>query len=174
MTMFKTKSNFKFAVLLMTAISLTPQYASALDCLIPSISESVQPTIDNPKTSAVIRGVLKLPKQKYSYNRGVFTNNPTRSSYGTINGFVANTDGFSTPATIKVELREDCNQWPNTDLCADNESVASSIEANSSIYFLDITKTGYVLTSGNCLINNIQETPEVVAEIATCFINKGC
>lgn len=168
------KLTSKLALLLTFSVTLMPQYAMALDCYLPSISERVQPVIDNPQTSAIVRGKLNLPQQNYRYNKGFFINNPTRSLFGTIDGFVANANGFSTPAIIKVELKDDCNQWPDTDLCATNESVARSIEANPSIYFLDKTKNGYVLASGDCSMNSMEATPEDVKKIATCFINSGC
>lgn len=174
--MITFKSTSKLALLLTFSVALTPQYAMALDCYLPSIGERVQLTIDNPQTSTIVRGKLKLPTQKYSYDWGEFFSrySATRSLHGTIDGFIANANGFSKPVSVKVTLKEDCNRWPDTNICVKNEKVASSIEAKPSIYFLDKTKNGYVLASGDCSMNSMEATPEDVEEIATCFINGGC
>lgn len=166
----------KLTLALIATLSLTPQYASALDCYLPSINDRVQPVLDNPQTSAIVRGKLKLPTQKYSYDWGEFLSrySTTRSLQGTIDGYIANAKGFSKPVSVKVTLKEDCNRWPDTSICTKNEAVASSVEAKPSIYFLDKTKNGYILTSGDCSMNSTEATPEDVEAIATCFINGGC
>ena len=174
MIMIIAKSTSKLALLLTATIGLLPHYAMALDCYLPPLSEKVQPTIDNPQTSAIVRGKLVITQQKYRYNRGFFVNIPIRSSYGTINGFIATAAGFDKPISVKVELKEDCNRWPDIDLCAKNENIASSVEAKPSIYFLDKTKNGYVLASGDCSMNSMEANSEDIAEIAACFINGGC
>lgn len=163
-------------IVILATISFISPYTNALDCYLPQISEKVQPTIDNPKASAVVRGILKIPKQKYSYDWGEFFSrySATRSLNATIDGYVANTNGFSKPISLKVTLEESCDRWPDTNICVKNETVASSVEAKPSIYFLDKTKNGYVLVSGDCSMNSMEATPEDIKEIATCFINGGC
>lgn len=170
-------SNLKpLATAILVTISFMSPYANALDCYLPELSERVQPAIDDPKSSAVVRGILKMPEQKYNYDWGGLLSrySATRSSTGTIDGYIANANGFYKPVSVKVTLKEECNQWPDTNICIKNESVASSIETKPSIYFLDRSAKGYVLASGDCSMNSMEATPEDIEQIATCFINGGC
>ncbi len=173
--MLKAQSKLKTSFVFIAVISLLPQYANALSCAQPTLSNIAQNVIDHPENSAIVRGVLKLPEQQYLYDQNRFDKTPsTRSSFGTINGYIASANGFSTPILAKVEFKESCHRWPNTNICDKSDNATSLVNDSSAIYFLSVSDIGYILTSSDCSMNSMEETPENVKEIATCFINGGC